>query len=364
MTGLMEFFNKDAGALGRMFAAQEADLLWRTYGPKILQDRSAIVSYSGDLVSQGMPETHTFTAPSSSPFALSLSQSVDNDQNKPELTVATNNLFKASDKSSILNSAASTMLTLNEMFKARGANTLLGLSSKYAQHARKWTGNWFKRSSVNYHDRQFIDADLGGGYSRIAAHPNIGWGPHTTMDGGPWGTQLGSAQDSRGGYPTRYAQALTNIVDRTVGAADSYTTGDLMTKSTIESAISKLNAAYPNFADFYMLDKTRGTAPAYTSGGLVRGQRDSEISALEPGEFVLRKAAVEQMGLDAAYKLNATGDVGGDTNVEVNITNNGAPVNVAATPQIRRENGKIVLDIILEDIRNNGPIRQQIRSIR
>jgi hypothetical protein len=70
------------------------------------------------------------------------------------------------------------------------------------------------------------------------------------------------------------------------------------------------------------------------------------------------------MGLDAAYKLNATGDVGGDTNVEVNITNNGAPVNVAATPQIRRENGKIVLDIILEDIRNNGPIRQQIRSIR
>ena len=70
------------------------------------------------------------------------------------------------------------------------------------------------------------------------------------------------------------------------------------------------------------------------------------------------------MGLDAAYKLNATGDTGGDTNVEVNITNNGTPVNVAATPQIRRENGKIVLDIILEDIRNNGPIRQQIRSIR
>ena len=56
--------------------------------------------------------------------------------------------------------------------------------------------------------------------------------------------------------------------------------------------------------------------------------------------------------------------MGGETNVEVNITNNGTPVNVSGSPQIRRENGKLVLDIILEDIRNNGPIRQQIRSIR
>ena len=70
------------------------------------------------------------------------------------------------------------------------------------------------------------------------------------------------------------------------------------------------------------------------------------------------------MGIDTANKLNSTGDVGGDTEVEVNITNNGTPVNVSATPQVRRENGKIVLDIILEDLRNNGPIKQQIRSIR
>ena len=56
--------------------------------------------------------------------------------------------------------------------------------------------------------------------------------------------------------------------------------------------------------------------------------------------------------------------MGGDTNVEVNITNNGTPVNVTATPVIRRENEKIIVDVILEDIRTNGPIRQQIRSIR
>ena len=363
MTGLIEFYNKDGGALGRLFAAQEANLLWNTYGPKILQDRNAIVTFSGDLVSQGMPETHTFKSSPAAPFNLSLTQAVDNDQNKPELTVATNNLFRSSaDKSSVLNSSAATMLSLNEMFKARKASTISDFTTKYAQHARKWTGNWLKRSSVDYHNRQFTSTDIGG---TLAAHPNIGWGPHTTMDGGPWGPQLGSSQNSLGGYPTRYAQAFTNSVDRLLGLPDSYATGSLMSKNTIESAISKLNSsdAYRNFADFYMLDKTRGSAPAFSSGGLVKG-RDSEMSALEPGEFVLRKAAVEQMGLDTAYKLNATGDVGGDTNVEVNITNNGAPVNVAATPQIRRENGKIVLDIILEDIRNNGPIRQQIRSIR
>jgi hypothetical protein len=139
-----------------------------------------------------------------------------------------------------------------------------------------------------------------------------------------------------------------------------------MTEGTVRAAIDKLNAspAYRNFADFYMLSKTRGAPPAFSSGGLVKGNKDSEISALEPGEFVLRKAAVDRMGLDTAYKLNATGDTGGETNVEVNITNNGAPVNVSTSPQVRRENGKLVVDIILEDIRNNGPIRQQIRSIR
>jgi hypothetical protein len=159
---------------------------------------------------------------------------------------------------------------------------------------------------------------------------------------------------------------MTGTIDKILGNSSSYKVGDLMTEGTVRAAIDKLNAspAYRNFADFYMLSKTRGAPPAFSSGGLVKGNKDSEISALEPGEFVLRKAAVDRMGLDTAYKLNATGDTGGETNVEVNITNNGAPVNVSTSPQVRRENGKLVVDIILEDIRNNGPIRQQIRSIR
>jgi hypothetical protein len=86
---------------------------------------------------------------------------------------------------------------------------------------------------------------------------------------------------------------------------------------------------------------------------------------LEPGEFVLRKAAVDRMGLDSAVKLNSTGDMGGDVNIEVNIVNNGALISEEIiSKRARRENGKIIVDVILEDIRNNGPIKQTIKGLR
>jgi hypothetical protein len=118
--------------------------------------------------------------------------------------------------------------------------------------------------------------------------------------------------------------------------------------------------------------KGRPTAANLVTGGLItksmnklKGLRDSVSAMLEPGEFVLRKPIVDKLGVDTLNKVNAgSGNMGGDTNVEVNITNNGTPVNVTATPVVRRENEKIIVDVILEDIRTNGPIRQQIRSIR
>lgn len=101
----------------------------------------------------------------------------------------------------------------------------------------------------------------------------------------------------------------------------------------------------------------------FASGGLVTSPRDSVSAMLEPGEFVLRKQAVDRMGIDSAIRLNSTGDVGsGD--VEVNINNNGTSQTTVGTPEVRRENGKIIIDIILEDLRNNGPIKRQIRSMR
>lgn len=114
----------------------------------------------------------------------------------------------------------------------------------------------------------------------------------------------------------------------------------------------------------YLVDKFN--LSKYAAGGLVGNGRDRIPALLEPGEFVLRKQAVDSMGIDNAIRLNSTGNMGGngDIEVEVNINNNGTSQTAVGTPAVRRENGKIVVDIILEDLRNNGPINRQIRSIR
>ena len=183
-----------------------------------------------------------------------------------------------------------------------------------------------------------------------------------------------------GGWEQKSAAAIKQHVKDYFGkdlslpaAADG--TSQYVTQDMINSAVDLANENYGNFGDLYMLGNTgkgRPTAANLVTGGLItksmnklKGIRDSVSAMLEPGEFVLRKPVVEKLGVDSLNKINAgSGNMGGDTNVEVNITNNGTPVNVTATPIIRRENEKIIVDVILEDIRTNGPIRQQIRSIR
>jgi len=152
-----------------------------------------------------------------------------------------------------------------------------------------------------------------------------------------------------------------------------------------KSIVDEYNKKNDKFFDFYMLNDPKipnFVKPSYTAknnstGGLVNalntsanllgtnisGQRDSIPAMLEPGEFVLRKPAVDRMGLDTAIRLNSTGNVENDVNVEVNVINNSSPV-TPTIQQTRRENGKIVVDVILEDIRNNGPIRQSLKGIK
>jgi hypothetical protein len=151
------------------------------------------------------------------------------------------------------------------------------------------------------------------------------------------------------------------------------------------SIVDEYNKKNDMFFDFYMLQdakippyqKATYTAKNSSTGGLIKslnaassvpganisGQRDSIPSMLEPGEFVLRKAAVERMGLDTAIRLNSTGNAENEVNVEVNVINNSSPV-TPTIQQTRRENGKIIVDVILEDVRNNGPIRQAMKGIR
>ena len=127
-------------------------------------------------------------------------------------------------------------------------------------------------------------------------------------------------------------------------------------------------------------------------GGPVFGQgtstSDSIHAKLSNGEYVINAASASSIGYGILDILNATGDIrnvlnedalrirtsnmpavnAGESNtvgdIQVNIINNGTSQTVAEQPTIRKENGKFVIDVVLEDLRNNGPIKRQLKSIR
>jgi hypothetical protein len=96
----------------------------------------------------------------------------------------------------------------------------------------------------------------------------------------------------------------------------------------------------------------------FAAGGL---QRDRIPALLEPGEFVLRKSAVDSMGVPAAEMLNATGRANAINNkpTKVMIENSGSDKE-ASDSTFDPESA--VLKIVLKDLATNGPIRKSIRS--
>ena len=101
------------------------------------------------------------------------------------------------------------------------------------------------------------------------------------------------------------------------------------------------------------------------SGGLVHmaggGQvRDRVPAMLEPGEFVIRKPMAKAIGGPVLNSMNATGTMP-TGEVAVNITNTGTPQEATASPP-RFDGEKMVVDIVMRDLRNNGPIRKSLRA--
>lgn len=89
--------------------------------------------------------------------------------------------------------------------------------------------------------------------------------------------------------------------------------------------------------------------------------RDRVPAMLEPGEFVIRKQSAEKIGMPALQAMNATGGAGGNGNVFVNVTNEGSPKQADASAP-RFDGEKYVVDIVMRDIANNGPIRRTLRG--
>ena len=111
------------------------------------------------------------------------------------------------------------------------------------------------------------------------------------------------------------------------------------------------------------------TAIAVASGGLIpstmkrmaaggyAGGRDRVPALLEPGEFVMKRSAAQNIGAGNLQAMNA----GGMPNIKVQVKNEGTPQE-ATTAEPRMDVDAIVIDIVTRDLRNNGPIRKSMRG--
>jgi hypothetical protein len=70
------------------------------------------------------------------------------------------------------------------------------------------------------------------------------------------------------------------------------------------------------------------------------------------------------IGGQTLNQMNATGQPPSPGNVQVNVVNQGTPQTVQGTPKITRQGENLVVDIIVKDIQNNGPIRQTLKGMR
>jgi hypothetical protein len=106
------------------------------------------------------------------------------------------------------------------------------------------------------------------------------------------------------------------------------------------------------------LGKASGGKILRMAGGGSVNSRDRVPALLEPGEFVIRRPAAKAIGGAALNQMNATGKA---PSISVNMTNQGAPKDVAVgAPKINGD--KIILDIITRDLRNNGSIKKTLRK--
>lgn len=189
------------------------------------------------------------------------------------------------------------------------------------------------------------------------------------------------------------ATNLRNSIEYSILQAWKQTTGQPGTSFSLNERLPIIQSveANPNYDYVGYINNN------FAQGGYVSGPgtstSDSIPAMLSNGEFVMSAAAVNSVGLGVLSMLNSGEDTSNlftpdislgnlntglldhmsttvvqnnnsDTNIEVNVVNNGTAQQPVSEPTVRRENGKIVVDVILEDIRNNGPIKRTIRSIR
>ena len=100
----------------------------------------------------------------------------------------------------------------------------------------------------------------------------------------------------------------------------------------------------------------------FRSAGGYAGLRDRVPALLEPGEFVIRRPAAMAIGGQTLNQMNATGQ-SGPGNVTVNVNNQGTSQETVGTPKVSMNGTNMIVDIVVRDIQNNGPIRKTLRGM-
>src|SRR5690625_3792334 len=115
-----------------------------------------------------------------------------------------------------------------------------------------------------------------------------------------------------------------------------------------------------------------------SSGGYTGdGGKYEPAGIVHRGEYVFSKEAVNRLGVGTLERLHRSGKgyasgglVGGSAvgttspSIEVNIINkSGQPVS-AGQPKVRMDNmGRMVVDVMLDDLRRNGPYARQLKGV-
>ena len=122
----------------------------------------------------------------------------------------------------------------------------------------------------------------------------------------------------------------------------------------LEIALAKAAAAIGS------MFSSGGSVQRFAAGGGAL-YRDRVPALLEPGEFVIRKPMAKAIGGPALQRMNAHGQMpAGD--VEVNLINKGTPQQAKAQQKPKLDGKGMVIEIVLTDLKNNGPIKQAIRG--
>ena len=102
-----------------------------------------------------------------------------------------------------------------------------------------------------------------------------------------------------------------------------------------------------------------GSVRHMADGGQVNALRDRVPAMLEPGEFVIRKNSAKSIGRNRLGQMNATGSAGMG-NIEFNIVNEGSPKQAEQEGPPKFDADKIVVEVVMRDLENNGPIRKAL----